>query len=54
MGPTTISKLPDGRFTVSTKPGWALSAEELREELLRTNRSREIINDLVYRAQLMR
>jgi hypothetical protein len=53
MGPTTISKLPDGRFTVSTKPGSALSADDLREELLLTNSRPDIVDDIVYRAQRM-
>jgi SOS response regulatory protein OraA/RecX len=54
MEPTTISKLPDGRFALATDPQRALSEPELREELMATNSRPDIIEDVIYRAKQMR
>lgn len=53
MEPTTISKLPDGRFTLATHPQCALSEAELREELMATNSRSDIVDDIIYRAKKM-
>jgi len=52
--PTTISKLPDGRFTLLTDPQRALSEAELREELMVTNSRPDIVEDIIYHAKQMR
>ncbi|MGD0047059.1 MAG: hypothetical protein ABSE42_08570 [Bryobacteraceae bacterium] len=52
MEPTTISKLPDGRFTLATQR--ALSEAELREELMATNSSAEVVEDIIHRANQLR
>lgn len=44
----TISKLPDGKFTVSTAFGTALSEAELRQEL-RLRHPAPLVDDLMYR-----
>lgn len=49
----TVSKLPDGRFTLSTDPQRALSEAELREELGRTISRTDIVEDLIQRAKRM-
>jgi hypothetical protein len=54
MEPTEISKLPDGRFTLSTDPIRALSEAELREELMATNSDPGVVEDIIYRAKQMR
>lgn len=54
MEPTKISKLPDGKFTLSTDPIRALSETELREELAATNRRSDVIKDVIHRAKQMR
>ena len=54
MEPTTISGLPDGRFTLATDPMRALSEDELREELRRTIAREDIVEDVVFRAMQMR
>jgi hypothetical protein len=46
---TIIQKLQDGRFTISTRPGYALSEIELRDELAKTNSRADIVDDIVYR-----
>jgi hypothetical protein len=47
----TVSKLPDGKFTLSTDPQRALSEVELRVELGKTVSRADIIGDLIRRAK---
>jgi hypothetical protein len=54
MEPTVISKLPDGRFTVSTDPRRALSEAEVRQEFEKTISRADIIDDIIQRARQMR
>jgi hypothetical protein len=53
MEPTAaiISKLVDGRFAISTRPGDALSEIELREELAKMNSRADIVDGIVYRVK---
>ncbi|MGB9456632.1 MAG: hypothetical protein WCB12_11340 [Bryobacteraceae bacterium] len=54
MEPTAILTLPDGRFTLAADPQRALSEAELREELMATNSSADIVEDIIYRAKRIR
>ncbi|HUY14149.1 MAG TPA: hypothetical protein VMX16_11055 [Terriglobia bacterium] len=47
----TISRLPDGRFVLSTDPQRALSEAELRVALGRTISRTDIIEDLIQGAK---
>lgn len=47
----TVSKLPHGKFTLSTDPQRALSEVELRVELGKTVSRADIVEDLIRRAK---
>lgn len=46
----TITRLPDGRFTLSADPARTLSKDDLRRELGNTISRPDVVEDLIQRA----